>query len=475
MENNVSQFELNQLYEKKRNLVYQMNDVSVKVKERTKPGEVPMYTEDEDKQFRGWDGELTKVNATIQNLERAAQVAAEAAARKLEAQAGSGEQKRNSYSYAQKSRVMKRAQVFGLDKLNNEDRKVYEAIAEESRSFENFIRFGAEGITEEERAHVNNLKAQFMSAEVQAGERAQTVTTTGGGYTIPQGFNPDIVKSLKLVSPFFAEMSGNPTDTAKNVFYFLETASGNSIPWPTVDDTSTSGELLAINTDAFGNTADLTFGQITMLAYKYSPKPMKVPYELLQDSGIDLPGLIGEMLGTRLGRIVNTHLTTGDNTNKPQGIVTGASSGKVTASASAVTFPEVLDLIHSVDPAYRKSPSTRFMFHDNILLYLKKLTIGSSTNDSRPLWQPGYASGAPDTIDGFQYLINQDMASSVATGNKIMLFGDMKQYAVRQAGPLRLKFLTERFADADQVAWVLFGRYDGRILNSSAIKYLRNT
>lgn len=467
----VNQSEINALYEKKRNLIYQMEDSSRKVKERTKPGEVPLFTAEEDQQFNGWNGELERVNTTIKNLERNAQLQAEAAAKKLESQEGNGERNKAIVStYSQKRNVMRKASAKGLDALNANERKVYDSIAEESSAFENLIRFGEANLTEAERAQVENLKAQYISNERAAGERAQTVTTTGGGYTIPQGFNPDIYKSLKLVSPFFAEMQLGPSQEAKNLFYFMETASGQDIPWPTVDDTGVTGELLAINTDAFANTQDLTFGQIIMKAYKYSPKPMKVPYELLQDTGIDLPSLIAEMLGTRMGRIANTHFTTGDNTNKPQGIVTGATAGKTTAGATAITFPEVLDLVHSVDPSYRKSPSARFMFHDNILLYLKKLTIGSSTNDSRPLWQPGFATGAPDTIDGYQYLINQDMASSVATTNITMLFGDMKAYAVRQAGPFRLKFLQERFADADQVAWVLFGRFDGRYVNTSAIK-----
>lgn len=467
--------QLNQLYGKKQNLVYQLNEVSRKVKERTKPGEVPMYTPEEDAQFRAWDSELVNVSNTIANLEREAKINAEAAVRQLEAQSGNGDQKAIRATYSQQKSVLKKAAANGIEKLSSTEKKIYESIGEEAQAFERMLRYGVDALDENEKMHVNNLRAAYVENEIKSGERAQTVTTTGGGYTIPQGFNPDIIKSLKSVSPFFSDMGLGLTAEARSLFYFLETASGNDIPWPSVDDTSNTGELLGINSDAFGNTTDLVFGTLTMKAYKYSPKPMKVPYELLQDTGIDLPGLIAEMLGTRLGRIVNTHLTTGDNSNKPQGIVAGASLGKVSASATAITFNEVLDLVHSVDPAHRRSPSARFMFHDNILLALKKLTIGSSTNDSRPLWQPGYAVGAPDTIDGFQYLINQDMASALTTGLKVMLFGDMKKYAVRQAGPFRLKYLTERFADADQVAWVLFGRFDGRILDSAAIKYLETT
>lgn len=469
-EGKVSITDINKLYEKKRNLVYQMNDVSTKVKERTKDGEVPEFSDDEDKQFRGWDSDLEKVNKTIANLERQREIQAQAAAAKLESQNGSGEEERISATYAQQRRVWDKAEQKGVDGLSKSERKVYDSMAEQSAAFEKFLRSGVESLSEEEKFHVKNLRTTIVE---NSGSRAQTVTTSGGGYTIPTGFNPDIVVSMKEVSPFFEEHQLGASGTAKSVFNYMETATGNDIPWPTVDDTSNTGELLGINSDAFSNSTDLTFGNITMKAYKYSPKPMKVPNELLQDTGIDLRGLIADMLGTRLGRIVNTQLTTGDNNSKPQGIVPFATAGKISASATSVSFTEVLDLIHSVDPAYRKSPSARFMFHDNVLLHLKKITIGSS--DARPLWQPGYQVGAPDTIDGYKYLINQDMASAVTTGQKVMLFGDMKKYAVRQAGPFVLRLLTERFADYDQVAWVLFGRFDGRGLDSAAIKYLITT
>jgi HK97 family phage major capsid protein len=62
------------------------------------------------------------------------------------------------------------------------------------------------------------------------------------------------------------------------------------------------------------------------------------------------------------------------------------------------------------------------------------------------------------------------MASSVATTNVTMLFGDMKKYFVRLVNSYSIKRLEERFADADQTAWLLFLRADGRYANTSAIK-----
>lgn len=432
------------------------------VGERLKKGE--KLTPEEDVQFNAWDEEYKQAEEAIRKVGLIEEREKLTAINKLEAEKVNPEEVKHFNVSAQEARTLyvKSDMNQRMSKLEQEK---YDFLVAQDAAFRKML--SNQELTKAEQALVAKLKNNSFE------ERAQTVTTSGGGYTIPQGFVNDIVMYLKFVSPFFAEMQIGPTQTARSLFYFLNTATGNDLPIPTIDDTAVTGELLAINTDAFANTADMTFGQITMKAYKYNPKPMKVPNELLTDSGIDLPALIAEVLGTRLGRIVNTHLTTGDNSSKPQGIVTGASLYGATAGNDALTFADIIELEHSVDASYRRSPFARFMFHDGVLKYMKKLTIGSSTYDSRPLWQPSLIAGAPDTIDGYQYLINNDMASSVADQAKAVLFGDMKAYAVRQAGPLVMKFLGERFADIDQVAWMLLGRFDGRYRNTSAIKYLK--
>jgi HK97 family phage major capsid protein len=424
----------------------QMQDVARKLKEGIE------LNADEQKQFEQWDKDYEKARQELTILQRANELEAVEKVKELEGIKGGEKEVVNLSAYERKAIFTK-----GMEKpdaLSSEEKEVYKEMKRENQAFVKLIANGE--LTEAERASL---------------QRAQSAgTTTAGGFSIPQGFLAKIDAKLKYISPFFSEMTAQFGADAENIFEVLRTTTGNDLPFPTNDDTATVGELLAENGDAFANAADLTFGQVTMKAYKYSSKPMKVSNELLNDTGVDLESYIANALATRIARIVNTQFTTGDNSSKPQGIVIGATAGKTTAASAAITFPEILDLLHSVDPSYRMSPSARFMFHDNILLYLKKLTIGSATNDSRPVWQPGYSVGAPDTIDGFKYLINQDMASTLATTNITMLFGDMKKYFVRLVGNYAIKRLDERFADADQTAWLLFLRADGRYANTAAIK-----
>ena len=95
---------------------------------------------------------------------------------------------------------------------------------------------------------------------------------------------------------------------------------------------------------------------------------------------------------------------------------------------------EIIDLKHSVDPAYRLSPSCAFMMHDSTMATVRKL----KDSQSRYLWELSTIAGEPDRLDGFPVIVNNDMASALTTGQKLVLFGDFRAYHIQDAGPVVL-------------------------------------
>lgn len=269
---------------------------------------------------------------------------------------------------------------------------------------------------------------------------------TTGGYTVPQGF----ISNLELALLQWTQLRG--------VCDVLRTAEGNDLPWPTVNDTTNKGAILVENQTV--TTQDTAFGQIIFHAYKYTSKLIQVPTELLEDSAFDLAVYLADLLGIRIGRIQADHFTTGTGSSQPQGLVGAATLGVTTASPTAITADELYNLKHAVDPAYRMGAS--WMFHDKILLYLKKLKDGIG----RYLWQSSLAEGRPDTIDGDPITINQSMDNSVAALKNVVLYGDMKKYKIRDVAEVRMLKLVERYADADQTGFVMFMRADGNLLDA---------
>lgn len=291
--------------------------------------------------------------------------------------------------------------------------------------------------------------------EAQEESRALSVgTDSAGGYTAPEGFSNELDRQMLAF--------GGP----RQVCQIMTTTTGNDLPWPTVNDTSNTGELLAEN-GSIGSSTDPTFGVVTFNAYKYSSKPILVSAELLEDSAFNLGQVLASLLGERLGRITATHFTTGTGSSQPNGLATAASAGVTAASATAITADELIDMVHAVDPAYRTGDSVGWMFEDATLKAIRKLKDG----DSQYLWQPGMRGGEPDLLFGYPYTINQDVAS-IATGNITVLFGDFSKYVIRDVAQMRLHRLEERYRDNDQTGFVAFSRHDGDLLQSAAIKKL---
>ncbi len=247
----------------------------------------------------------------------------------------------------------------------------------------------------------------------------------------------------------------------------ITTTSGEPMTWPTANDTSNTGAQLGEST-SIGTSVDPSFALVRWDAYKFSSKPILVPYELLEDAVFNLPTVLGDMLGERLGRITNTRYTTGTGAGQPKGLVVASTLGVTAASATAITADELIDLFHSVDPAYRNGAG--WMCHDGIVQYLRKLKDGNGNY----LWQSGLQQGQPDRILGGAVTLNQDMQSTVATGTKTLLFGQLSKYKIRRVNGLRLYRLQERYRDTDQDAFLAFVREDGNLLDAGTapVKHL---
>jgi len=291
-----------------------------------------------------------------------------------------------------------------------------------------------------------------------AEQRAQTTTNAAGGYSIPEEMMQRVIVSMLAYGPMY-----DPGVTGE-----IMTSGGNSMPFPTVNDTAvTAGAHTEGATLTDDGGKDVVFGTKQLDAFAFDTEWLRVSKELADDSFIAVETFIGRLLGIRLGRIANLQLTTGSGSGAPNGIVTASGLGKTAAATAAITYDEILDLEHSVNSAYRNGPKVGYMMNDATLLAVRKLKDG----DGNYLWQAGNVqAGIPGTINGRQFWINDAMAS-LATGQKVMLFGDMDQYLVRKVG----QPLVGAIQDKD--FWPGFGvagyiRFDGELADAGAVKHL---
>lgn len=287
--------------------------------------------------------------------------------------------------------------------------------------------------------------------------RAQSTTAGAGGYTVPTDLARVIDKTLKMWGPMYDE----------NICTVINTSGGNPLDFPKTDDTAVAvaqhAEAVAMTDDG---GVDATFTKMTLGAFAYDTEGVQISMELLQDSAVDIEQFIGELLGERLARRVNSELTVGDGTGDPLGIVAASSAGKTAASTTAITADELIDLMHSVDPAYRASPKARWMFNDTTLASIRKLKQG----DGQYLWTMGdIREGVPGRLLGAPYSVNQACVNA-ATGTKPIVFGDFGKYYVRKVGAPVVGVRREVYWPNIGLAGVV--RLDGDLIQTGAVKHL---
>ncbi|MGQ3041106.1 MAG: phage major capsid protein [Brevundimonas sp.] len=292
-----------------------------------------------------------------------------------------------------------------------------------------------------------------------------TGTNTEGGYTVATEVASNVLDALKAFGGMRSVATVRPT------------ASGNPMNWPTSDGTSEEGEIVDENASASDD--DIDFGVKSLPVFKYSSKVVTVPVELLQDSSVDIEAFVRARLATRLGRITNKHFTIGTGSSQPNGVVTAAAVGVTAANSSsqvtAVTYDSLVDLQHSVDPAYREGGNCRWMFNDSTLKAIRKIKDGSS----RPIFVPGYENGvpggAPDTLLGAPITINQSVASMAASAKSI-LYGDFSHYVIRDVMDVTLQRYTDSaYAKKGQVGFLAWLRSGGNLVDvGGAVKVFVN-
>lgn len=286
-----------------------------------------------------------------------------------------------------------------------------------------------------------------------AEERAQGVgTDAAGGYMVPEGFRNVMTETMLAYGGLM------------NLATVITTSTGNPLPWPTNNDTGNVGAILGENTQI--GEQDLTLGQNQLGAYTYTSKLVRVSLQLLQDSAFNINEWLPRKLGERIGRAEAPHLVSGTGTGQPTGLVSSATVG-VTGGVSAqpaITYDNLIDLEHSVDPAYRSN--ARYVLSDGALKILRKLKDA----DGRPLWVPIPAPGFPATINGFPYTIDNSMAAPVASGRSI-IFGDIAAgYIIRVVQGVQMVRLAERYMDFLQVGFFGFARMDAKPDDTAAVK-----
>lgn len=288
-----------------------------------------------------------------------------------------------------------------------------------------------------------------------------TESGPAGGYLVPEGFRTKIVERMKAV--------GGLAEAAE----VITTETGNTLPWPVIDDTANTGEVVDENTGGTSG-ADLVFSVEDLGAWTYqaggpSGDPVKLPWELMQDSAFDIEALLSRLLGIRLGRAFAPHLISGTGVKQPKGIFHGV-TGLEAAVTGGPSYVDLINLKTAVDKLYW--PGSRWLLSQLGLGRVWKIL--DSHGD--PIWRPSVQSGALEdgTLLGHPITIDNGVGDFVGTNgadDNWIAFGDLRAgYVVRKVRDIAVVVNPWSSASKRQNEYTAWMRADGRPQDTNAFQ-----
>lgn len=213
---------------------------------------------------------------------------------------------------------------------------------------------------------------------------------------------------------------------------------------------------------------DATFAQINLDAHKLHVA-VKVTEELLYDNAFGLESYIIEQFGKALSNAEEDAFLNGDGVGKPLGLLSDKGSGEVaitTASATAITADEIINLVYSLKRPYRKN--AKFIMNDQTIAALRKL----KDNNGAYLWQPSLQAGEVDRLFGYE-VYTSPYVPIIAAGKPVIAFGDFSYYNIGDRGTRSFAELKELYAGNGMVGFVAKERVDGKLILPEAVQILK--
>ena len=275
---------------------------------------------------------------------------------------------------------------------------------------------------------------------------------TEGGYTVPDEFEHQLIEGLE------------DENIMRGLVHTIRTGSGDH-KLPIV---ASHGTGSWVEEEGTIPESDDAFSQLSLSAHKFATM-IRISRELLNDSAFDLAVYIAHEFVRRAGAAEEQAILTGDGSHKPIGLLhdtLGAQVGVTAASATAITADELIDMQHSLKSGYRRKAC--WIMNDATISAIRKLKDGQG----QYIWQPGIKEGAPDMLFNQKVLMSNYMPL-IASGNKVILYGDFSYYWLAEREGRTLERLNELYAVTDQVGFKMTERLDGRLILPEAVKCMK--
>lgn len=322
------------------------------------------------------------------------------------------------------------------------------------------VEFGSKnrGKSDYEKAFCNYLRKGMDAGLETLQTKALSVgSDSDGGYLVTPTMSSKIVKAIFETSPMRQLAS-------------IETISTDALEL--IDDHDQAAAGWTAETGSISETTTPIIAKRNIPTHELYAQP-KATQKLVDDSAIDIESWLADKIADIFSRKENTAFISGNGVGQPRGILTytsGTSWGKIeqvnSGTSGQVTADALVTLFYSLKDAYSKRAS--YLMNRTVVQAVRLL---KQTSTNQYLWQPGLASGAPDTLMGVPVYMAADMPVAAANSLSVAVGDFQSAYQIVDRRGIRI--LRDPFTEKPFVKFYATKRVGGDVINFDAIKIMK--
>jgi HK97 family phage major capsid protein len=310
-------------------------------------------------------------------------------------------------------------------------------------------------------AHQVTMQAEKELYDVAPKELQALLSTNDPGFLVPEDFDARVIRDLAGFAVF--RRLARVERTGSDVLVFPSVTAASAARALIGYTSGFTGSWKAQRTASGGATAltvqnQPVFGQERIQVHRWEPDAIELSTELLDDSAVDLMGLLSEVIAEVRAIDEDVEFTNGDGQGRPLGILQAGLSSVSSGAASTLTYAGLLSLYGTLRAQYRMN-ATWMM---NSLTFTSILAIEDS--GSTLIFPP---NALPGTLWNRPVAFNEHLADVAAAAIPI-IFGDFRFYVIADRMELRVQRLMERMAP--NVGILPFARLGGQTVRTNAFR-----
>lgn len=320
---------------------------------------------------------------------------------------------------------------------------------EEARSFETVVEPKK---VEAEDAEVRAFEKLLRGASVEE-LRAGNMADGSSGIVLPKTISQKILAAVKTISPILE----------KSDLYLVK----GTLVFPKYTESVSDKISVAYASEFTDLTANSGNFTTVSLGQNLAGALIKISRSLINNADFDVVAYAINKVAEAVAEFLEGELLVGTGaTGHMTGVMVGGTS-VTAAAAAAITADDLINVQMAVKQQFRDKAEACWIMNSSTFAAVRKLQANNEY-----LLAPDFRAGFGYTLLG-HHVYESDKLDSIATGKKVLVFGDFSGLAVRITPEVQVQVLNEKYATQHATGLTAWVEADSKVVEPDKIAYLK--